>query len=67
MLDVALTPLIPGPHKSPTHCSGFDPTSPPVGLHYLAAVAAVALKLCHVTWRILTDQRDYVRERPPKT
>jgi len=37
------------------------------GLHYLAAVTAVALKLCHVTWRILTDQRDYVRERPPKT
>jgi transposase len=29
------------------------------GLHYLAIVTAVALKLCRVVWRILRDQRDY--------
>jgi transposase len=33
------------------------------GLHYLAAVTATALKLCHVVWRVLTDQRDYVPNR----
>jgi transposase len=36
------------------------------GLHHLAAVTAAALKLCHVTWRILTDERDYLPERPTR-
>jgi transposase len=27
--------------------------------HHLAAVTAVAGKLCHIIWRIMTDQRDY--------
>lgn len=30
------------------------------GLHHLSAVTATALKLCHVVWRILTDERDYL-------
>jgi transposase len=30
------------------------------GLHYLAAVTATAIKLTRITWRILTDRRDYV-------
>lgn len=30
------------------------------GLHYLSAVTAVAVKVCRISWRILTDQRDYV-------
>jgi transposase len=34
------------------------------GLHHLAAVTATALKLCHVAWRILTDQRDYMPKPP---
>jgi len=29
------------------------------GLHHLAAVTAVAIKLTRIAWRILTDQRDY--------
>ena len=28
--------------------------------HHLVAVTAVARKLCHVVWRIMTDQRDYI-------
>lgn len=28
--------------------------------HQLVAVTAVARKLCHVVWRIMTDRRDYV-------
>lgn len=32
--------------------------------HHLAAVTAVAGKLCHIIWRIMTDQRDYVTHRP---
>jgi len=28
--------------------------------HHLVAVTAVANKLCHVVWRIMTDQRDYI-------
>lgn len=28
--------------------------------HQLVAVTAVARKLCHVVWRIMTDQRDYI-------
>jgi len=36
------------------------------GLHHLAAVTATALKLCHVVWRILTDQRDYQPQPPTK-
>jgi len=27
-------------------------------------VTAVALKLCRITWRIITDQRDYTAEPP---
>lgn len=34
------------------------------GLHHLAAVTATAIKLCHVTWRILTDRRDYLPQSP---
>lgn len=34
------------------------------GMHHLAAVTAAALKLCHVVWRILTDERDYVPHLP---
>jgi transposase len=34
------------------------------GLHNLAAVTATAIKHCHVTWRILTDRRDYLPQRP---
>lgn len=34
------------------------------GLHHLAAVTAVALKLTHVAWRILTDRRDYLPKPP---
>jgi len=30
------------------------------GLHHLSAVTAVAVKLCRITWRVLTDQRDYI-------
>jgi len=36
------------------------------GLHHLSAVTAVALKLCRITWRILTDQRDYTPEPPSR-
>jgi transposase len=28
--------------------------------HHLAAVTAVAGKLCHIVWRIMTDRRDYI-------
>lgn len=34
-------------------------------LHHLAAVTAVAVKVCRISWRILTDQRDYVPEACP--
>ena len=37
------------------------------GLHYLAAVTATAVKLCHVVWRIMTDRRDYRPEGPPRS
>jgi len=30
------------------------------GLKHRAAVTAVAIKLCHIIWRILTDKRDYL-------
>jgi transposase len=33
--------------------------------HHLAAVTAVAGKLCHIIWRIMTDQRDYAPDRRP--
>jgi transposase len=33
--------------------------------HHLAAITAVAGKLCHIIWRIMTDERDYVPERRP--
>lgn len=35
------------------------------GLKHLSAITATAIKLCRVCWRILTDQRDYVREGRP--
>ena len=28
--------------------------------HHLVAVTAVANKLCHIVWRIMTDRRDYI-------
>ncbi len=34
------------------------------GIHYLNIVTAVAAKLARVTWRILTDRRDYLPLRP---
>jgi transposase len=37
------------------------------GLHYKSAVTATAIKLCHVAWRILTDQRDYLPVPPSRT
>lgn len=30
------------------------------GLHHLAAVTAAAIKLTRITWRIMTDERDYI-------
>jgi len=37
------------------------------GLHYLAIITAAALKMGRISWRILTDQRDYRPEgRPAK-
>jgi len=30
------------------------------GSHHLAAVTATAVKLCRITWRIMTDERDYI-------
>ena len=35
------------------------------GLKHKAAVTATSIKLCHVTWRILTDKRDYLPEGRP--
>ncbi|KPK48697.1 MAG: hypothetical protein AMK72_06290 [Planctomycetes bacterium SM23_25] len=37
------------------------------GLHHLAAVAAATVKLCHRVWRIMTDEREYLRVAPPRT
>ena len=34
------------------------------GLPHRSAVTAVALKLCHVAWRILTDRWDSLTRRP---
>ncbi len=34
------------------------------GMHHLVAVTAVAAKLCRAAWRILTDRRDYLPQRP---
>lgn len=34
------------------------------GLKHLAAVTAVAIKLCPVVWRIMTDRRNYLSQRP---
>ena len=34
------------------------------GLSHRSAVTAVAIKLCHVAWRILTDRRDYRPQAP---
>jgi len=34
------------------------------GLKHLAAVTAVAIKLCPVVWRIMTDRRNYLPQRP---
>ena len=35
------------------------------GLKHKAAVTAVAIKLAHITWRILTDKRDYLPQGRP--
>ena len=35
------------------------------GLHHLAAVTAVAVKVCRISWRVLTDQRDYLPNACP--
>jgi transposase len=35
------------------------------GLKHKEAVTAAAIKLCNITWRILTDQRDYLPEGRP--
>jgi len=34
------------------------------GAHHFAAVIATAVKLCHVTWRIMIDCRDYLPQKP---
>ena len=34
------------------------------GLGHLTTVTAAAIKLCHIAWRIMTDQRDYLPQRP---
>lgn len=34
------------------------------GTHHLAAVTAVAAKICRRAWRILTDRRDYLPQPP---
>jgi transposase len=34
------------------------------GLSHLESVTAVAIKLCPVVWRIMTDRRDYLPQRP---
>jgi len=34
------------------------------GLSHLEAVTAVAIKLCPIVWRIMTDRRDYLPQRP---
>lgn len=34
------------------------------GLKHLEAVTAVAIKLCPVVWRIMTDRRNYLPQRP---
>ena len=34
------------------------------GLKHLAAVTAVAIKLCPVVWRIMTDRRNYLPQQP---
>jgi transposase len=36
------------------------------GTHHLAAVTAVAAKICRRAWRILTDRRDYLPQPPNK-
>jgi transposase len=36
------------------------------GLHHLAAVTAVTVKLTHVAWRIMTDRRDYLPKPPAR-
>ena len=34
------------------------------GLSHLEAVTAAAVKLCPIVWRIMTDRRDYLPQRP---
>jgi len=36
------------------------------GLSHLASVTAVAIKLCPVVWRIMTDRRNYLPQRPAR-
>jgi transposase len=35
------------------------------GLHHLSAVTATAIKVARTTWRVCTDQRDYLPKAPP--
>jgi transposase len=35
------------------------------GQHHLAAVTATALRLCHIVWRIMTDERPYLPDGRP--
>jgi transposase len=37
------------------------------GLSHRSAVTATAIKLCHITWRILTDARDYQPKCPTRS
>ena len=37
------------------------------GMHYLSLITAVTIKLTHITWRILTDKRDYLRTPPARS
>ena len=35
------------------------------GLHHLAAVTALAVKLCRISWVIMTERRDFIPDGPP--
>ena len=36
------------------------------GLNHTSAVTAVALKLCRITWRVMTDRREYLPDPPTR-
>ena len=42
----------------------YCPRRQKAGHSYRFAVTATATRLCHVTWRILTDRRDYLPRCP---